>query len=473
MTGLAVEDARMTIGGELVGAARTIEVVDPADESVIAQAPDCDQEQLDSAFGSAADAQHAWWRSGEARRADLSAAADRFDESIQVLAGLLSAEQGKTIADAAAELRAAAAILRYFVMLEVPDRVLRDDSRSRVVVRRRPLGVVAAITPWNFPVHLAMSKVAPALAAGNTVVLKPSPYTPLTTLRIGQLFGEVLPPGVLNVVSGGDELGSWMTAHPVPRKVSFTGSVATGKHVAASAASDLKRTTLELGGNDPAIVLDDCDVARAADRIFWGAFANSGQICAAIKRVYVARNCYAELAEALAARARAVRVGRGTEPGVQLGPVNNRPQFDRVTQLVDDALAHGAVALAGGRPGPGRGYFFAPTVLTEVSDGVRIVDEEQFGPVLPLIPYDDVDEAIERANSTHFGLSASVWSGDEDAAIGVADQLECGTVWVNTHLAYSPDQPISGVKWSCLGAENGVEGYLSYTDLQVQHVRHR
>jgi len=299
-------------------------------------------------------------------------------------------------------------------------------------------------------------KIAPALAAGNTVVLKPSPFTPLATLRLGELLRDVFPPGVLNVVSGGDALGARMTEHAAVRKITFTGSVATGKRVAAAAATDLKRITLELGGNDPAILLDDANVDAVADGLFWSSFANSGQICSAIKRVYVPRALHDALAEALAERARKAVVGNGAEKGTQLGPITTRPQFERVCELVEDALAAGGKAVAGGAPIDGPGNFFAPTVLTGVADGTRIVDEEQFGPVLPLVPYDDLDDAVRRANGTHFGLDASVWSADADRATEVAGRLECGTAWINTHLMQGPAQPFGGRKWSGIGVENVV-----------------
>jgi acyl-CoA reductase-like NAD-dependent aldehyde dehydrogenase len=361
----------------------------------------------------------------------------------------------------------AAIWFRYFADLELPREVIQDDDAAFAEVIRRPLGVVAAITPWNFPLILASWKIAPALLAGNTMVLKPSPYTPLTTLRLGELLRDVLPAGVFNVVSGGDELGAWMTSHPVPRKISFTGSVATGKLVASSAAPDLKRVTLELGGSDPAIVLDDVEPSDIADKLFWGAFSNNGQICSAIKRVYVPEARYAEYVDALAECARGVVVGDGMEEGTQLGPINNKPQFDRVTELVGDALAGGARAVTGGKPMDRPGYFFEPTILADISDGARIVDEEQFGPALPIIGYRDLADAVERANATHFGLSGSVWTSDPDRGAEVAGQLECGTAWVNAHLALAPHQPFGGAKWSGIGVENGPWGLLGFTELQV------
>jgi acyl-CoA reductase-like NAD-dependent aldehyde dehydrogenase len=358
---------------------------------------------------------------------------------------------------------------KYYAGLELEPEVIQDDDKAYAEVVRRPMGVVAGITPWNFPVILASWKIAPALRAGNTIVVKPSPFTPLTTLRVGELLAEVLPPGVLNVVSGGDELGAWMTEHPTPRKISFTGSVATGKRVAAAAAPDLKRVTLELGGNDPAIVLPDADVEEVAAKLFWGAFANSGQVCSAIKRVYAPREVHDDLAEALAEQARTVRVGDGMDPETQLGPVNNRPQLERVRELVEDAVAGGARVVAGGeQPGDG-GYFFSPTILAGLSDGARLVDEEQFGPALPVIGYDDIEDAVARANGTHFGLSGSVWSSDAERARAVADRLECGTVWINSHLALAPHQPFGGFKWSGIGVENGPWGLAGFTETQVQY----
>jgi acyl-CoA reductase-like NAD-dependent aldehyde dehydrogenase len=347
--------------------------------------------------------------------------------------------------------------------------VIQDDETAFVEVVGRPLGVVAAITPWNFPLTLAFWKIAPALLAGNTMVLKPSPYTPLTTLAVGRLLQDVFPPGVVNVVSGGDRLGGLMTAHPAPRKISFTGSVETGKKVALAAAPDLKRVTLELGGNDPAIVLDDADPATVSAAIFAGAFNNNGQVCSAIKRVYVPESIYDDVVEGLAAHARSITVGPGTEPGVKLGPINNEPQYERVKGLVADALSQGATAVTGGEAMERPGYFFEPTILAGLSDGTRIVDEEQFGPALPVVAYRDLDDAVERANATHFGLSGSVWSADAERAADVAARLECGTAWVNTHLALAPHQPFGGCKWSGIGLENGPWGLSEFTEYQVVH----
>jgi acyl-CoA reductase-like NAD-dependent aldehyde dehydrogenase len=464
-----MSDFVMTIAGEPAPTEGTFGVKNPATGEVFAQAPECSRQQLDAAFDAAAKAARDWKTDEAARRAVINRAADVLMGATAELGPVLTAEQGKPLADAAMEVIGSGIWCQYFANLETPPQIIQDDDAAYVELARRPLGVVAAITPWNFPLLLSFWKIAPALLAGNTLVLKPSPFTPLTTLKVGELLRDVFPPGVVNIVSGSDELGAWMTSHPVPRKISFTGSVETGKKVAMAAAPDLKRVTLELGGNDPAIVLDDADPATVAAAIFAGAFMNNGQVCSAVKRVYVPEALYDDVVEGLAAAARDIKVGEGTEDDVKLGPINNEPQYERVKELVADALAHGATAVTGGKAMDRPGYFFEPTILTGLSDGTRIVDEEQFGPALPVIPYRDLGDAIDRANATHFGLSGSVWGADTERAADVAAQLECGTAWVNTHLALAPNQPFGGFKWSGIGVENGPWGLAEFTEFQVVH----
>ncbi len=261
-----------------------------------------------------------------------------------------------------------------------------------------------------------------------------------------------------------------MVEHPVPRMVSFTGSVATGKRIAAAAAPDLKRLTLELGGNDPAIVLDDADVETVADGIFANAFSNCGQVCVAIKRVYAPERIHDEVVSALAERARAAKVGDGHLHGTEIGPLCNRMQFERVSGLVADALSGGGAAVTGGAAVDGPGYFYEPTVITGVSDGTRIVDEEQFGPALPVLSYRDLDEALARANATHFGLGASIWTSDPDRAAAVAPEVEAGTVWVNSHQSEVLGQPFGGLKWSGIGVEGGRWGLIGFSEIQTVYV---
>jgi len=314
---------------------------------------------------------------------------------------------------------------------------------------------------------MAAWKMAEALATGNTCVLKPSPYTPLSTLLLGEVLADTFPPGVVNVVSGGDEVGQWITEHEGISKISFTGSIATGKRIQATASGSLKRLTLELGGNDAAIILDDADAKSAAKGVFNQAMANSGQICVAVKRLFVHESKFSEVVEHLAALAKKARVGDGFKAGVQYGPINNEAQFERVKGLVDDARRDGAKVHAGGEPMDGDGYFYPPTVLTGVAEGSRIVDEEQFGPVLPVMPFASVDEAVRRANATKFGLGASVWGSDVGRAVEVASRLESGSVWVNRHGQISPDIPFGGTKESGVGRQFGDGTLEGYTETRV------
>lgn len=465
-----MSDYTMTIDGKSVKGSKSVGVINPATGKVFAQVPDCTKAELDQAMEAAQRAYKTWSKDINARRKLLGEVASALQSPPEGLARTLTQEQGKPLAKAQQEIMGASIWASYTGTLEIPTEVIQDNSAGKIEIRRKPVGVVAAITPWNYPLMLAMWKIAPALLAGNTIVLKPSPYTPITTLMLGEILRDVLPPGVFNVVSGGDELGSWMTSHPVPRKISFTGSVETGKKVAAAAAPDLKRFTLELGGNDAAIVLADANLADVAPKIFWGAFENSGQICSAIKRVYVPEAMYTAMLEKLGELAKNVKVGNGLDAGTELGPINNKPQFERVTELVEDAKKHGAKIITGGSRLGTEGYFFQPTIVGGISDGVRLVDEEQFGPALPIIPYKDVDDAVRRANSTTYGLSGSVWSKDPERGAEVAGQLECGSAWVNQHLAIAPNLPFGGAKWSGIGVENGTWGLLGFTEIQVVNV---
>jgi acyl-CoA reductase-like NAD-dependent aldehyde dehydrogenase len=460
----------MTINGAAVGSDQQLSVLDPATGRPFAECPDCSEAQLDQAVRAAKAALPAWQGDVEARRAALLKCADAIEARAQAIAPVLTQEQGKPLGKALEELYGAALWFRSTAALPLEDQLLREDENFRVELRRRPLGVVAGITPWNFPVLLAVWKIAPALLAGNTFILKPSPYTPLSSLALGEALREALPPGVFNVVSGGDQLGRWLTAHPEVRKISFTGSVATGKHIAAAAAPDLKRVTLELGGNDPAIVLADNNPEKIAEKLFWSAFANSGQVCVAVKRLYVEEPIFPAVVEALGAIAERVKVGPGSAADSELGPLNNRAQFDRVSELVEDARSHGAKVVAGGKPLANEGYFYAPTILTDVAEGVRLVDEEQFGPALPVMSFKSVDEVLGRANGTHFGLGGSIWTEDLDRGAALARDLDCGTAWVNQHMNLAPDVPFGGVKWSGIGYENGPWGLAAFTEYQVINV---
>ncbi|MDF3311152.1 aldehyde dehydrogenase family protein [Rhodococcus sp. T2V] len=464
-------DAVMTIDGRSVAGTSEFDVLNPAEGTPMGVAPQCSAEQLDSAMLAADRALGTWSSDHEVRQKALHHAADLLRSAAPELGAILTKEQGGPLPMSVGQLIGSSSWLDYYADLTQPhSEVLHHPGRT-FEITHRPVGVVAAITPWNAPILLAMWKIAPALAAGATMVLKPSPHTPLTTLALGQLFAEALPPGVFNVVSGQEPLGKQLVEHRTPRKIALTGSIGTGKAVAAAAAADLKRVTLELGGNDAAILLDGVDIDVLIEPLFWSAFINAGQICEATKRVYVPRRLYPQLLEALSERARSIRVGDGFDPNVQMGPLTTDFQRDHVDALVREAKAQGATIAAGGHRLPGNGYFFEPTIIGDVQDGARIVDDEQFGPALPVIAYDDIDETVRRINDSPYGLGASVWSHDVEAARSVADRLDSGHVKVNAaHLPPPSDVPFGGVKWSGIGIENGVEGLREYTEIRVMEI---
>ena len=457
---------QLLIDGALVPGDLTLEVLDPATEEVLAECSRASVEQLDAAVRAAARAFPTWSaRPIDQRREVLCAMAAAIEANSDELAALLTAEQGKPSPEARREVGGTAAFFRYAAGLDVPERTIPDDGRD-VVVQRRPLGPVAAIIPWNFPLLTVAFKVPFALLAGNTVVVKPAPTTPLTTLRLAEIVASLLPAGVLNVIVDDNDLGDALTAHPDIRKVSFTGSTATGRRVMASAAAPLARLTLELGGNDPALVLPDADPAVVVPAIFDAAFRNAGQVCLAIKRLYVHEDLYDAVCRGLAERAESAVVGPGAEEGTTIGPLQNRRQYDRVCSLIDDARGEYAI-LAGGSPVERPGYFIRPTVVGDVTDDSELVREEQFGPVLPVLRYTDVDDAVRRCNDSEYGLGASVWSANVTEARRVGERLEAGTVWVNKHADIVPHVPNGGAKSSGFGVEFGIEGLLEFTRPQV------
>jgi acyl-CoA reductase-like NAD-dependent aldehyde dehydrogenase len=456
---------RMTVAGAPVRAERMVEVVNPATGEVFAEAPACSPAQLDAAFTGAAAVAQTWGRDEDRRRALMLEVAEAIAAAGDELCELLVLETGKPSWLPPVEVEAAVAWLKYYAAAEVPRTLVSDDEAARIELRHRPVGVVAGIIPWNFPIGSAAWKVAPAIRMGCPIVVKPSPFAPLAVLRLGEILCEHLPAGAVSVVSGDDALGAAMTRHPVPRKITFTGSIAAGKQVALAAAPDLKRLTLELGGNDAAIVLDDVDLSAAAPALLAVATFNTGQTCAIPKRVYVPESLYEDAVEALASAAGEITHGAGADG--QMGPLSTRPQFERVSTLVTDAVADGAQARTGGAPVDGPGYFYPPTVLAGVRDGHRVVEEEQFGPIVPVLSYRSIDEAVERANATMYGLCGSVWGADVERATGVAERLECGVTYVNAHAALPPQMPFLGTKWSGVGVENGVDGLLEFAERQV------
>jgi acyl-CoA reductase-like NAD-dependent aldehyde dehydrogenase len=458
---------KMLINGRLEDGDMTMDVVNPATEEVVAVCPRASKSQLDQAVAAAKAAFPAWSRTPiEERKKVLLAMADIIEANAVELGRLLTQEQGKPVGDATGEAYGAAAFFRYFTSLDLPVKVIEDSEGKKIESFRRPLGVIAAIVPWNFPLILVALKVPPALLAGNTVVLKPAATTPLATLRLCELLKDAVPPGVLNVIADANDLGGDLTAHPDVRKISFTGSTATGKKVMAGAAAALKRITLELGGNDAGIVLDDVDPKTAAPKIFAGAFQNSGQVCVALKRLYVHESIYDQMCDELVTLANAAVVGDGLEQGTQIGPLQNKMQYDKVMDLIEDTRKHGNI-IAGGVAHEGPGYFIRPTIVRDITDGTRLVDEEQFGPVLPVIKYSDPEDALARANASPYGLAGSVWSSDIDRAYGLAERMESGTIWINQHLDLGPHIPFGGAKQSGIGTELGEEGLAEFTQLQV------
>lgn len=459
-------DYLMTIDGKLVEADATLEAFNPANKAVIAKVPDATKVQLDEAVASARRASGTWSRAALSERQHaLQAVAGALEQHAEGFMTLLTREQGKPRTGAEWEILGSVHWLREIAKQALPDEVIEDTAERRVITRFSPLGVVGGIVPWNFPVLLAIWKIAPALITGNTIIVKPSPFTPLCTLKLGELCKDLLPPGVLNVVSGGDELGKWMTSHTGIDKIAFTGHIDTGKHVMRAAAGTLKRLTLELGGNDPAIVLPDVDPKAIAPQLFWAAFQNNAQFCNSTKRLYVHEDIYEEVLRELVALSKSVKVGDGAEPGTQLGPIQNAPQYEKVLEYFEDCKQKGYRFAVGGEiDQSAEGWFVPVTLVDNPPEDSRIVAEEPFGPILPILKWNDEADVVARANDTRYGLGASVWGQDLEAVQRIGAQLQAGTVWLNEIHQYSPHQAFGGHKESGIGCENSLHGLMEYTN---------
>ncbi|MGE3920173.1 MAG: aldehyde dehydrogenase family protein [Gammaproteobacteria bacterium] len=455
----------MIIAGVAQTSQTTFLIINPANEQEIAQAPQASKEQVNEAVLSANEAFKTWQKDENYRRNCLKIALQRIEKYKDNLANILTQEQGKPLSQALSEVDGLIEQFQDAIHFEIPETVILDKQEVQIKVLRKPFGVVAIITPWNFPLWLT-GKLAFALVLGNTVVLKPSPHTPLSTLLLGEIICDAFPAGVLNVISGDDEVGALLTKQALVRHIAFTGSVETGKKIAHVAAADLKRVTLELGGNDPAIVLKDANPKLIAERIFWGAFSNTGQICTAIKRLYVHESLYEALTDKLIEIAKQVKIGDGLDPTTTMGPINNLAQLTRIETLVADAKQKGAEILIGGERLKQAGYFYPPTLVSNIKEGTALVDEEQFGPVLPIITFKDEQEAIERANGTQMGLGASVWSSNEKHATQIARQLESGIAWVNHALDLPDIAPFGGCKWSGIGRQGTMCWLETFTEPQ-------
>ena len=438
------------------------EIFDPATGELIGRAPEHTVLDLQNAIAAAQAAQPAWATAGhDARSAVLMAAADAIETRAEELAQILSREQGKPLngPNARFEVGACAAWLRAAAITPLAPEVVVDDGETYAELHYKPIGVVGAIGPWNWPMMITIWQIAPALRMGNAVVVKPSKMTPLSVLALAKVLNEELPDGVLNVISGDRKVGARLAEHPAIGKVMFTGSTAAGREIIKSSADTVKRLTLELGGNDAGIVLPDADPKAIAEGLFWGAFLNTGQTCAALKRLYVHDSIYDAVCEELTNVAKAMPMGIGLDETNVLGPLQNKSQYDIVASLVDAARSSGARILIGGNPDPDRpGYFYPTTLVADIDNDNPLVAEEQFGPALPIIRYSTIDEAITKANALDVGLGASVWSPDLAAAREVAARIEAGTVWINKHGAVDPRVPFGGAKQSGYGLEFGVEG---------------
>ena len=468
-------DYNLIIDGKKVATTETFPVINPATEEVIAQCPKATEEHLNQAVAAARRAFPAWSATPDAERSRIvHAIADALEAHSEELTKLLTLEQGKPGVGYAGmgggyELGGTLAWAHATADLELPVEVIQDNDEARIEVHRKPLGVIGSITPWNFPLMIAIWHTMPALRSGNTVVIKPSEFTPLTTLRAAEIINEIVPPGVFNIVTGDGGLGAAITNHPDINKIVFTGSTPTGKKIMQSAAGSLKRITLELGGNDAAIVLADTDVAAAAPKIFATALFNNGQTCAALKRLYVHEDIYDDMCTALAAIAGSVTTGDGSGD-VDFGPIQNKTQYEKVCTIAREAKDSGARFLTGGEPTAGAGYFFPVTIVADIADDERLVAEEPFGPILPILKFSDVEDALRRANDSSNGLGGSVWSSDVAAASALASRLECGTAWVNSHAAIQPNMPFGGVKESGMGVEFGRYGLEEYTNIQSLYI---
>ena len=448
-----------------------IEVVNPATGEVVAAVPEAGEDGAGVAVAAAAAAFDGWRRTvPKERGAALLRLAAAIDERLEEFAELESLDVGKPLAAARVELLSAAEKFRLYAGAgRAMGTVAAGEYKPRITsfVRREPIGVVAALAPWNYPLGVGAWKIAPALMAGNTVVLKPSPETPLSAMLLGRLAAELLPSGVLNVITGGAPTGEALAAHPDVGMVSLTGGTPTGRAVMELASRTLKRVHFELGGKAPAVVFDDADLGRLIDALRVSAFANAGQNCTAASRLYVSSARREEVAAAITAAAGAIEPQDPYEhPDAALGPLISRAHRERVHGFVERAAAAGAEVLTGGQIDDGPGAFYRPTVVAGCEQGDEIVQREVFGPVISILSYEDEQEAIEMANGVEYGLTASVWSSNIDRAMRVATEIRAGTVWINDHGPSIHEMPFGGFKQSGIGRDLSIHGIEEHTELQ-------
>ncbi|KAI4665328.1 uncharacterized protein J4E78_002788 [Alternaria triticimaculans] len=456
------------INNELIPTPTTRHSINPATGQSLYEVPVARKEDLDAAVDAARKAFKSWSSTPFSERANLLLKyADTIEHHRDELEQLLTSEQGKPLSLSRTEMDCGLTWLRAFATMEIKDEILQEDDEKTIYSTHPPIGVCAGIVPWNWPILLGLGKLGPALITGNTFIMKPSPYTPYCDLKLGELAMAVFPPGVVQVLSGDDQLGPWITEHPGIDKISFTGSIATGKLVAASCAKTLKRYVLELGGNDAAIVCEDVDIDKCLPKIATLSFLNSGQICMLTKRIYIHESIYDTFRDKMVEFTKEnIKTGAGTEEGVVVGPLQNKMQFEKVQNMYAQIpLQNWTPALAGTvTPTPQTGYYITPTIIDNPPEDSRIVQEEPFGPIVPLLKWRDENDVIDRANALRTGLGASVWSKDITRAEAMARKLEAGSVWVNSHFDVDPRVPFGGHKESGVGMEWGMEGLRHYTN---------
>ncbi|KAF3096269.1 hypothetical protein TWF706_007726 [Orbilia oligospora] len=480
--GFTFRHFRNIIDGKPTTTLKTRFSINPSTGESNAPVPVSTKEDLDLAVSAARRALKGWAATPWDERKDallklLNAVVDKKEE----FAKLLVQEQGKPLMFALSEVAAGAREVQALMTIKLEDEVIVEEGGRKVIRRYVPIGVGGAIVPWNFPMAIMLQKIGHAVLTGNTVVCKPSPFTPYTGLKVVELAQQFFPPGVVNVLSGDDNLGPWMTSHPGIDKISFTGSSATGRKVMESCSKTLKRVTLELGGKDPAVILPDVDVPLVAAQIAFYSFFNSGQICIATKRIYVHSSIAKEFTTALVSVVEGLKVGDGMKEGVFMGPVNNSMQYEKVLGFIEDIKKTSGDIILGGDTkrfkykaedqGGKSGYFIDPTIVFNPDESSKIMREEPFGPVLPVVTWDSDEEVIRRANDTDMGLGASVWGKDLERAERIARRIEAGSVWINQHLTSTAVAPFGGWKGSGIGVENGKEGLTGWCNVQSLFIR--
>lgn len=460
------------INNQLVSTTNTRHSINPATSQPNPEVPVSTKEDLDKAIIAAKDAFKKWSKTSfEERRKALHAYADAINANADGFAKTLTMEQGKPLSQSAVEVGMASTWIRGLTAIEIPTNTIEETEERKIIQRYTPIGVCGAIVPWNFPVLLAVGKIAPALYTGNTIIVKPSPFTPYCDLKLVELATQFFPPGVVQSVSCDNSIGPMMTEHPGIDKISFTGSCITGKRVMASCAKTLKRVTLELGGNDPCIICDDVDIDAIIPKIGILSYLCSSQICMMIKRLYVHENIYDQFLDKLVTFVKTLKVGDGTEEDTFFGPVQNKMQYEKAKDLFSSISTENLKAALGGTIEDSKGYFIHPTIIDNPPESSRVVQEEPFAPILPVIKWSDEDDVIEKANAPDTGLGASVWSKDFERCQRIADQLQAGAVWTNSHFDVAPNAPFGGHKQSGLGVEWGLSGLLGYCNSQTQWLK--